>query len=118
MVIGSRTIGIRERGSMPPQARFGNILATKLILWFYKAKFSDLGPFRAIKFDKLLMLDMKDTTFGWTIEMQIKAAKNGLKYTEIPVSYRRRIGASKITGTTKGTIMAGYKILWTIFKLL
>src|SRR5579884_3907469 len=79
MVIGSRTIGTRERGSMPPQARFGNALATKLILWLYKVKFSDLGPFRAIRFDKLLMLDMKDTTFGWTVEMQIKAAKNGLK---------------------------------------
>lgn len=118
MVIGSRIISIRERGSMPPQARFGNALATKLILWLYKAKFSDLGPFRAIRFDKLLTLNMKDTTFGWTVEMQIKAAKNGLKYTEIPVSYRRRIGASKITGTTRGTIMAGYKILRTIFKLL
>lgn len=118
MVIGSRTIGKRERGSMLPQARFGNALATKLIFWLYKAKFSDLGPFRAIRFNKLLTLGMEDTTFGWTVEMQIKAAKNGLKYTEIPVSYCRRIGASKIAGTTKGTIMAGHKILWTLFKLL
>ena len=118
LVIGSRALGERERGSMQPQQIFGNWLATSLIKLLYKVKFSDLGPFRAIKYDKLLEIDMKDTTYGWTVEMQVKAAKLKMKCTEVAVNYRQRIGVSKITGTIKGTILAGYKILWTIFKLL
>lgn len=118
MVIGSRALGRREKGSMQPQQIFGNWLATSLIKLFYKVEFSDLGPFRAIKYEKLLAIDMQDTTFGWTVEMQVKAAKMGMKCTEVAVNYRQRIGVSKITGTIKGTILAGYKILWTIFKLL
>lgn len=118
MVIGSRALGDREKGSMMPQQIFGNWLATSLIKLLYKVDFSDLGPFRAIKYDKLLEINMQDKTFGWTVEMQVKAAKLGLKSTEIPVNYRQRIGVSKVTGTIYGTVMAGYKILWTIFKLL
>lgn len=118
LVIGSRALGERERGSMQPQQIFGNWLATSLIKLLYKVKFSDLGPFRAIKYEKLLAIDMKDTTYGWTVEMQVKAAKLKMKCTEVAVNYRQRIGVSKITGTIKGTILAGYKILWTIFKLL
>jgi glycosyltransferase involved in cell wall biosynthesis len=118
MVIGSRALGNRQKGSMLPQAVFGNVLATTLLRWLYGASFTDLGPFRAIKFDKLLDLDMQDKTFGWTVEMQVKAAKKGLKCCEVPVSYRKRIGVSKITGTLSGTIKAGYRIIWTIFKYL
>ena len=118
MVIGSRATGEREKGSMMPQQIFGNWLATTLIKVLYGVEFTDLGPFRAIKYDKLLEIGMEDKNFGWTVEMQVKAAKLGLKCTEVPVNYRQRIGVSKVTGTIKGTIMAGYKILWTIFKLL
>jgi len=118
LVIGSRALGIKEKGSMTPQQIFGNWLATSLLKLFYKVEFSDLGPFRAIRFDKLLQISMKDTTYGWTVEMQLKAAKHGLRCAEVPVNYRRRIGKSKVSGTIKGTIMAGYKILWTIFKYL
>lgn len=118
LVIGSRKSGRRERGSMLPQAVFGNALATTLIRLFHGAKFTDLGPFRAIKFDKLLELNMEDKTFGWTAEMQVKAVKMGLRYCEVPVSYRKRIGTSKVTGTFTGTVKAGYKILWTIFRNL
>ncbi|MEM7371693.1 MAG: glycosyltransferase family 2 protein [Bacteroidota bacterium] len=118
MVIGSRALGDRESGAMQPQQIFGNWLATTLIRWLYKVEFTDLGPFRAIRYDKLLQIDMQDTTFGWTVEMQVKAAKLGLQSVEVPVNYRRRIGVSKVSGTIKGTILAGYKILWTIFKLL
>ena len=118
MVIGSRMTGKREKGSMLPQAIFGNWLATKLLRWLYGIRFTDLGPFRAVKFDKLLDLDMQDTTFGWTVEMQVKAAKKKLKCCEIPVSYRKRIGVSKITGTVMGSVKAGLKILWTIFRYL
>lgn len=118
MVIGSRTSGSVEKGALLPQAVLGNALATTLIKWFYGARFTDLGPFRAIKLDRLIELQMTDTTYGWTVEMQVKAAKKGLKCTEVPVSYRKRIGASKITGTLSGSVKAGYKILWTIFKLL
>ncbi|MEL7252233.1 MAG: glycosyltransferase family 2 protein, partial [Bacteroidota bacterium] len=96
---------------------FGNWLATNLIRLFYNYHFTDLGPFRAIKWKKLLDLDMQDPDFGWTVEMQVKAAKQQLHCTEIPVTYRRRVGVSKVSGTIRGTIMAGYKILWTIFKL-
>ena len=116
MVIGSRTRGKAEKGALLPRAVFGNALATTLIKWFYGARFTDLGPFRAIKLDKLLELGMTDTTYGWTVEMQVKAAKKRLKCTEVPVSYRKRIGTSKITGTLGGSVKAGHKIVWTIFK--
>ncbi len=117
LVIGSRALGKREKGAMMPQQIFGNWLATNLIRLIYGYHFTDLGPFRAIRFTKLLQLDMKDLDFGWTVEMQIKAAKNHLKCEEVPVAYRKRVGISKVSGTIKGTILAGYKILWTIFKL-
>lgn len=118
IVIGSRALGNKERGSMTPQQIFGNWLATRLLKLFYGVKFTDLGPFRAITYSKLLELDMQDKTFGWTVEMQLKAAKNGLRCVEVPVRYRKRIGFSKISGTVKGTVMAGYKILYTIFKYI
>ena len=118
LVIGSRALGRMEDGSMMPQQIFGNWLATNLIRIFYKVNFTDLGPFRAIKYPKLLQLEMSDPNFGWTVEMQVKAAKYKLACCEVPVSYRRRIGVSKVSGTLKGTIRAGHKILWTIFKLL
>ena len=118
MVIGSRALGNRERGSMTPQQVFGNWLAIKLLRWLYGVQYTDLGPFRAIRFDSLLALNMQDKTYGWTVEMQLKAAKQGLRITEIPVSYRKRIGFSKISGTLKGTVLAGYKIITTIFKYL
>ncbi|GAB4258433.1 MAG: glycosyltransferase family 2 protein [Vicingaceae bacterium] len=116
MVIGSRALGKKASGSMTPQQVFGNWLATFLIRKLYKVNYTDLGPFRAIKFDKLLALDMKDKTYGWTVEMQLKAAKNKLKTCEVPVNYKKRIGHSKVSGTVKGTILAGYKIIFTIFK--
>lgn len=115
-VIGSRATGNREKGAMHFQAIFGNWLACSLMRLFWGAKFSDLGPFRAIRFQSLLDLKMQDENFGWTIEMQIKAVEQNLMTTEVPVSYRRRIGVSKISGTVSGTIRAGYKILWTIFR--
>lgn len=118
MVIGSRALGKKEKGSMTIPQRFGNWLATHLIRIIYKYHFTDLGPFRAIKYDKLISLNMQDKTFGWTVEMQIKAAKHQLKCTEVPVDYRKRIGVSKVSGTVKGTILAGYKIIWTIIKLI
>lgn len=118
MVIGSRALGNREKGSMTFPQRFGNVLATKMMRIFYNAKFTDLGPFRAIKYDKLMALGMQDKTYGWTIEMQIKAAKQKLAFTEVPVNYKKRIGKSKVSGTVKGVIMAGYKIMWAIFKYL
>ena len=116
LVIGSRALGKRERGSMTPQQVFGNWLATRLLKLFYGVTYTDLGPFRAIRYDKLIQMDMQDTTYGWTVEMQLKAAKRKLKITEVPVRYRQRIGFSKISGTLKGTVMAGYKIITTIFK--
>ncbi len=115
-VIGARVKELREPGSMTPQQVFGNWLATFLMKLFFGAKFSDLGPFRAIAYDKLLALEMEDKTYGWTVEMQLKAIKQKLKYKEIPVKYRNRIGVSKVSGTVKGTIMAGFKILGWIFK--
>lgn len=118
MVIGSRALGDMENGAMMPQQVFGNWLATNLIRLFYKYEFTDLGPFRAIRYDKLLEIDMQDRDFGWTVEMQVKAAKYKMRCTEIPVKYRKRIGVSKVSGTIKGTILAGHKIIWTIFKLL
>ncbi|MGB2693375.1 MAG: glycosyltransferase family 2 protein [Thermodesulfobacteriota bacterium] len=118
MVIGSRTLGNAEKGALMPQQVFGNWLAITLIKFLYGMKFTDLGPFRAIKFDKLLELNMVDKTYGWTVEMQVKAAKRKFRCTEVPVNYRKRIGVSKITGTLSGSFKAGYKILWTIFKYL
>lgn len=115
-VLGSRMLGERESGAMPPQAVWGNRLACFLMNAFWKTSYSDLGPFRVIRRDRLLELGMRDETFGWTIEMQIRAAKAGLRTAEIPVPYRRRIGVSKISGTLTGTFKAGYKILWTIAK--
>ena len=115
LVIGSRMIGKKEKGAMLPQAIFGNRLASFLIKLFWNYKFTDLGPFRAIKYSSLELLDMKDRNYGWTVEMQIKAAKQKLKTIEVPVSYRKRIGQSKVTGTFKGTIKASAKILWLIF---
>jgi len=118
LVIGSRALGNMEKGSMTPQQIFGNWLATTLLKVFYKVTFTDLGPFRAVRFDQLLKIEMTDKTYGWTVEMQLKAAKSGLRCAEVPANYRRRIGKSKVSGTVRGTIMAGYKIIWTIFKYL
>ncbi len=118
LVIGSRELGERQKGAMLPQQILGNWLATTLIRILYGVKFTDLGPFRAVRYNSLLEIDMQDKTYGWTVEMQVKAAKMKLKCTEVPVNYRKRIGVSKVTGTVKGTIMAGYKIIMTIFKLL
>lgn len=116
MVIGSRVLGKREKGSLTPQQVFGNWLATKLIRLFYRAKFTDLGPFRAIKSNSLEQLKMADKTYGWTIEMQIKAAKHKMKFCEVPVNYKKRIGVSKVSGTVKGTVLAGIKIIFAVFK--
>ena len=116
MVIGSRAKGRRESGSMTPPQLFGNWLSTTLMRWIYKTSYTDLGPFRAIKWEKLQQLGMEDETFGWTIEMQIKASKMGFNTVEVPVDYRQRIGVSKISGTVKGVFGAGYKILWTIWR--
>lgn len=118
LVIGSRAMGETEKGAMQPQQVFGNWLATSLIKLFYNYEFTDLGPFRAIKYSKLTSLKMQDPDFGWTVEMQVKAAKMRMRCAEIPVRYRARVGVSKISGTLRGTILAGHKILWTIFKLL
>jgi glycosyltransferase involved in cell wall biosynthesis len=116
LVIGSRRRGEAEMGALLPQARLGNALATWLIRLLYGFTYSDLGPFRAVCFEKLLALGMTDQDYGWTVEMQVKAVKGGLKIAEVPVRYRKRIGQSKVTGSWKGTMMAGYKILWTIAR--
>ena len=116
LVIGSRNNEQRKKNSMTPQQVFGNWLATSLMKLFFRANFTDLGPFRAIKYSKLLELNMTDKTYGWTVEMQLKAVKNKLTYTEVPVKYRKRIGTSKVSGTVKGSIFAGVKILSWIFK--
>ena len=118
MVIGSRTLGKKEKGSLTPQQIFGTWLATKLLRLFYKTTYTDLGPFRAIKYSSLVKLNMQDKTYGWTVEMQLKAAKQKMKTCEVAVDYKKRIGFSKISGTVKGTIMAGCKIITTIFKYL
>lgn len=115
-VIGARVKRLRERGSMTFPQIFGNWLATSLMKILFRANFTDLGPFRAIKYEKLLALNMEDKTYGWTVEMQLKAIKQKLAYTEIPVQYRNRIGESKVSGTVKGAVMAGVKILGWIFK--
>ena len=116
LVIGSRVLGNSEPGALMIQARFGNRLATSLIKILFGVSYTDLGPFRAIRYRALMDLNMRDKTFGWTVEMQVKAAKQALKIQEVPVSYRKRIGVSKITGTIEGTLKAGWKILFTIFK--
>ncbi|GAA4238654.1 glycosyltransferase family 2 protein [Postechiella marina] len=115
-VIGARVKRLREEGSMTFPQIFGNWLATSLMRMMFRANFSDLGPFRAIKYDKLLGLNMEDKTYGWTVEMQLKAIKQKLTYKEIAVNYRNRIGVSKVSGTVKGAIFAGVKILTWIFK--
>jgi glycosyltransferase involved in cell wall biosynthesis len=116
IVIGSRALGNQERGAMFPQQRFGNWLAALLIRIIYDYRISDLGPFRAISTPALKKIGMTDTNYGWTVEMQIKAIQHGLTMIEVPVDYRKRIGHSKIAGTVKGTVRAGYKIIHTIFK--
>nr|WP_299346403.1 glycosyltransferase family 2 protein [Allomuricauda sp.] len=115
-VVGARKKSLREPGSMTPQQVFGNQLATFLMRLFFRAKFTDLGPFRAIKYEKLKALEMEDKTYGWTVEMQLKVLRKKMAYTEVPVRYKRRIGVSKVSGTVKGTIFAGVKILGWIFK--
>ncbi len=115
-VIGTRTKHLREPGSMTMPQIFGNWLATNLMRVMFKSAFTDLGPFRAIKYDKLLALNMEDKTYGWTVEMQLKVLKQAFSYVEIPVNYRNRIGVSKVSGTIKGAIFAGVKILGWIFK--
>ncbi len=117
-VLGSRVLGKREKGALPVQSRIGSMIAGFLINLFWNKKYTDLGPLRAIKFDKLLGLNMNDKWYGWTVEMQIKAIKKNLRILEIPVSYRKRIGKSKVTGTFKGTLLASIIILKTIFEEL
>jgi glycosyltransferase involved in cell wall biosynthesis len=116
LVIGARVKSKREPGSMTFPQIFGNWLATSLMRLFFNSKFTDLGPFRAIKYEKLLDLNMEDKTYGWTVEMQLKALKQNLSYTEVKMNYRNRIGTSKVSGTIKGAVMAGVKILGWIFK--
>ncbi len=115
-VIGSRVKKLREEGSMTFPQIFGNWLATSLMRLFFGARFTDLGPFRAIKYEKLVALEMEDKTYGWTVEMQLKALKKKYTYTEVAVPYKKRIGVSKVSGTVKGAIFAGVKILSWIFK--
>lgn len=116
LVIGSRVLGRREPGALLPQARAGNLVACLLIRLLYRHRYTDLGPFRAARWDALERLGMADPNFGWTAEMQVKALRHGLRVTEVPVSYRKRVGVSKITGTVTGTLRAGYKILWTVLR--
>ncbi len=116
MVIGSRALGQRESGAMTFPQVFGNWLATTMMKYMQGARFTDLGPFRAIVWQRLLELNMVDENYGWTIEMQLKAHKAGLRYREVPVNYRKRIGVSKVSGTVKGVVGAGYKIILTIFR--
>ncbi|MGH9464220.1 MAG: glycosyltransferase family 2 protein [Thermoanaerobaculia bacterium] len=116
LVIGSRILGRRERGALLPQARAGNLVACWLIRLLYGHRYTDLGPFRAIAWPALERLGMRDPDFGWTAEMQVKALRRGLRVSEVPVSYRRRVGVSKITGTLSGTLRAGVKILWMVLR--
>ena len=117
-VLGSRMLIPESRSALLPQSRYGNQLAVFLMRLFFRHKFTDLGPFRAIRYESLKTIAMQDANFGWTVEMQIKAVKKGLRIMEIPVKYRERVGVSKITGTFSGTIKAGAKIIYTIFKYL
>jgi glycosyltransferase involved in cell wall biosynthesis len=116
IVIGSRVLGKREKKSLTPQQIFGNWLATRLMRIFYGLHYSDLGPFRAIDYKSLISLQMDDKTYGWTIEMQLKAGRKKLSYCEVPVDYRKRIGVSKVSGTIKGSVLAGIKIIFAIWK--
>ncbi len=116
LVIGSRMMEPESRAALPPVARFGNWLAVSLMRRLWKTDFTDLGPFRAIRYESFCALGMRDRNFGWTVEMQIRAAKLGLRSTEIAVSYRKRVGRSKISGTIVGSIRAGAKILYLIFR--
>jgi glycosyltransferase involved in cell wall biosynthesis len=113
LVIGARTLGV-EPGALTPQQRFGNALACLLIRLVWGVRYTDLGPFRVIRRDALARLGMRDETWGWTVEMQVRAVRLGQRVREVPVGYRRRIGTSKISGTLSGTIRAGWKILWVI----
>jgi len=115
-VLGSRTLGKAEKGSLQPHQRFGNKLATFLIRVLFGYRYTDLGPFRAIRVEALRKLDMRDRNYGWTIEMQIKAVRHKLRIEEVPVSYRNRIGVSKVSGNLKASVLAGIKILWTVFR--
>jgi glycosyltransferase involved in cell wall biosynthesis len=115
-VIGSRSLGTVERGALTPQQRFGNWLATWLIVWIYGHRYTDLGPFRAIRRDLLDGIGMRDRRYGWTVEMQVRALQLDARVAEVPVTYRRRIGKSKISGTVTGVVKAGWWILYTIFK--
>jgi glycosyltransferase involved in cell wall biosynthesis len=117
LVVGSRVRGRREKGALPLHARFGNLLATRLLWLLYGERATDLGPFRAARYRPLMDLGMRDRDFGWTVEMQARAARAGWKILEVPVSYRRRIGRSKITGTISGSLRAGVKILITLFRI-
>lgn len=115
-VVGARVAELRQKHSMTPQQLWGNQLATYLMRLFFNSTFTDLGPFRAIKYEKLLALNMVDKTYGWTVEMQLKVLRHGFTYKEVPVRYRNRIGFSKVSGTLKGTILAGIKIIGWILK--
>jgi glycosyltransferase involved in cell wall biosynthesis len=110
-VLGARVKALREKGALTPQQQFGNGLACFLMRWLYGSRFTDLGPFRAIRWKTLQSLEMQDKTYGWTVEMQLKILRRKIPYLEIPVRYRNRIGKSKVSGTVKGTLMAGYKIM-------
>ena len=113
-VVGSRVLGVAERGALTPQQRIGNAIACVALRLLYGARYTDLGPFRAIRWDALMTLGMRDLDYGWTVEMQIRAARRGVRHAEVPVPYRRRIGASKVSGTVRGTLGASRKILWTL----
>jgi glycosyltransferase involved in cell wall biosynthesis len=115
-VIGSRVAGRAEKGALPWNQRWGNVLAVFLMRILYGRKFTDMGPFRAIRREHLVAYGMTDPTFGWNVEMQAKAIAHGSRMVEVPVRYRRRIGKSKITGTVRGTVLAGTKIIATIFR--
>jgi hypothetical protein len=119
LVIGSRTLGQADKGSLLPHQAFGNRLVTFLVRLLYGRRYTDVGPFRAIRLESLRLLNMRDRNYGWTIEMQIKALRHGLRVIEVPVSYHRRIaGEGKVSGNPKASLMAGIKILWTVFRLL
>ena len=114
MVIGSRARGRQERGALSAQQRVGNAIACRALRLFYGVRYTDLGPFRAIRWQTLQALQLQDRNYGWTVEMQIKAAQQGIAYREVPVSYRQRIGVSKVSGTVRGSVGAGVKILWLL----
>ena len=116
LVIGSRALGVIEPGALTPQQRFGNWLATRLIALIYRHRYTDLGPFRAIRRELLDRIGMRDRHYGWTVEMQVRALQLQARVVEVPVTYRKRIGKSKISGTVTGVLKAGWWILWTIAK--